>query len=1036
MFSKRTIGIVLALSLGVSGVGISQEDGSSHSPIGAVLGRIAELEGRSDPKCYATAARLEDFLFGTPLTEEARILKNQLLKVFVRTVWEAASGESLKLVNRSSAAQEIAMWLSEKEEGEGVTVITRSGRRINLTQVDLRHYKSIAYSLRAILATQQEALFRKPRLAALDESAFQSIEGAVDFVGLSVLQVADKRARTRKASEVGSEDVQGAWRDLFGEKGTGSGTKTEFGPVPDGQPLLRRIAQQKLQSYAKYNGIANQLFVRNLQVYFARLSWPKDPVEAKAFRQAFTETVIAFAADLYRHAGTAARKGKKPVIGEAEVAGSGQAFLPHVVNEYEDVTFFPRLDPKDQVTIEAYDFDAFRDSGIHWRYLSAALDDLARENLPDADPFAAELLAEYVAQFGVLILRSAGNEGKRRDEERLSVSLLGSGLRGIQKSIEANGARKEVVKPPARIASAGAKAKGEIRFQDCTEASGVLFMNRSSDWLSRLLRSYLPKGNGAGEITIPPAFGGSGVGAGDLNGDGDLDLLLLSGSGNRVYLGNGQGGFRDITASSGLVHLRPLDRAPGEPRQPLIADFNNDGKQDILITYVDEDHRLYRGNGDGTFVDVTAACGLGGAGLVGGPATTFDFDRDGLLDIYISYFGDFVRGVLPTLKRRNDNGLPNRLFRNVGGMRFEDVTGRAGVGDSGWGQAAFHTDFDGDGWQDLISGNDFGVNRYYRNKGDGTFEEVSTELGTGKPSYTMSLSASDLNRDMLPDIYVSNIVTMNKDEGYVLPNEDTRMKFDLKKLANMRVVEANDLFLSRRDNNKTAVKYSLSKVVERGYSSTGWSWDADFFDADLDGDDDLYVLNGLNEFNLYSSRDPYFMNADKSKSKEVFIPVAPKEANVFFENETGKLRIPARPSGLEFVGNSRSAVFLDWDEDGDLDVCVNNFGERATMLRNETESAERNWIKLKLVGDPAKGINRDAIGSRVVFRLPDGKTIWREVHGSTGYMSVHPKTVHAGLGGAKKVEVQVRWPNGVVEEFGEFRANGAHTIRADAKQAK
>ena len=853
-----------------------------------------------------------------------------------------------------------------------------------------------------------------------------------NLAGLVILKQADRIARDRDSREVGVTDVQSAWDGLYGKGKASDVAKIEPERIAPGQALLRGIATQKIASYAEYNQISNQLFVRNLQVYFARLSWPKDPTEAKAFRQAFTETVIAFAGDLYRHAGKAAVKNGKVIIGEGEMSDSGQAFLPNRVNEYEDVIFFPRLDRGRRVTIEAYDFDAFRDSGIHWSYLRAALDDLAQEQLPDADPFAAELLAEYVAQFGVLILRMAGDEGVKQDQERLSVKLLEGGLRSLQDAIVANGARSGNEEPAPRIDSSGTPpgAKG-IRFEEVTAESGVTFMHRSSHWLSRLLRSYLPKNGGTGVITIPPAFGGSGAAAEDVNGDGKIDLLLLSGTGNRLYLGQGNGRFLDATARSGLVYHRARDNAPGEPRQPLIADFDNDGAQDILITYVDDDHRLYRGMGDGTFVDVTTSAGLGGAGLVGGPATTFDYDRDGRLDLYISYFGDFVRGELPTLKRRNENGLPNRLFRNLGGMRFEDVTDKAGVGDRGWGQAAFHTDFDGDGWQDLISGNDFGVNRYYRNQGDGTFEEVSAKIGTDKPSYTMSLSAADLNRDLLPDIYVSNIVTMNKDEGYVLPNENTHMKFDLEKLASLRVVEANDLFLSKREGAN--ISYTLSDAVERGYSSTGWAWDADFFDADLDGDDDLYVLNGMNEFNLYSSRDPYFMNSEELKTKQVYIPVAPKEANVFFENREGKLRNPTTPSGLEYFGNSRSAVYLDWDDDGDLDICVNNFSGAARLYRNRAEDAAGHWIKLKLVGDPARGVNRDAIGARVVIRLSDGRTIWREVHGSTGYMSVHPKVVHAGLGTATSVAVEVTWPNGEVQVVGDLASGKLHDIRMDPK---
>ena len=414
--------------------------------------------------------------------------------------------------------------------------------------------------------------------------------------------------------------------------------------------------------------------------------------------------------------------------------------------------------------------------------------------------------------------------------------------------------------------------------------------------------------------------------------------------------------------------------------------------------------------------------------MVSGPATTFDFDNDGLLDIYVTCFGNYLSGVLPTLERRNRNGLPNRLFRNLGGMRFEEVTERAGVGDRGWGQAVTHTDIDGDGRQDLIVGNDFGVNVYYRNLGDGRFEDVSAQLGTDKPSYTMSIGTADLNRDLVPDIYISNIVTMNKDEKYVLPNADTRMKFNLEKLAHLRVVEANDLFLSSAKDGGLP-SYQLSRAVGRGHSSTGWAWDADFFDADNDGDDDLYVLNGMNEFNLYSSRNPYFMNPDDLEADKVFLPVAPAETNVFFVNREGRLHNDSQDSGLDFSGNSRSAAYLDADADGDLDVVTLDYHGPARLFRNLLDDAARHWISIELEGDPQSGVNRDAIGARVVITPQGGQPILREVQGSTGYMSVHPKRLHTGLGAATSADVKITWPNGESTVLTDLPVNRCHFIK-------
>ena len=688
----------------------------------------------------------------------------------------------------------------------------------------------------------------------MSNEAVDTLKQQGDLYALAVIQTADQQARKLQQAQLTPELLELVW------------TRADL-PALDVRPITGRqdsfilpeIIKQKLASYQSYNQISNQLFIRNIQVYFAKRRWPATAEEAGELKQFFANAAIQYSFDLYANAQARAKQRGELILREQDVHAAVQGFTPFVVNQFEDVTYFPRLG-KEQVTMESYDLDAFRDSGLHWFYLKNAINESQGKLSLDADPFAAELLAESIAQFGVLVLRIAGEEAMRVDQERLSSAHINAALRGIQQRINAHAKAPAQQKVEAPIASSpeGSVIEAEQYFDDVTVQSGIDMEHRSSDWLSRLLRSYLDGGEGVGNSTIPPAFGGSGIGAEDINNDGWPDLLVLSGAGNRLYLNNKDKTFTDITQRAGLDWERP-DGTYGEARQPLIVDFDNDGWQDICITYANDTHRVYRNNGDGSFEDVTGKAGLGGKGLVGGPATVFDYDNDGLLDIYIGYFGNYLKGKLPTLARRNRNGLPNKLFRNKGNFQFEDVTEKSGTGDVGWAQAVGHSDFDGDGWQDLIVGNDFGVNVYYRNQGDGTFEDVSGKMGTDKPSYTMGIGIADLNRDQLPDYYISNIVTMNKDEKYTLPSEDTQAKFDPEKLATMRVVEANDLFLSAPPKELGELpQFTLSKMVDRGYSSTGWSWDADFFDFDHDGDDDLYVLNGMNDFNLYSEDNPFY----------------------------------------------------------------------------------------------------------------------------------------------------------------------------------
>ena len=758
--------------------------------------------------------------------------------------------------------------------------------------------------------------------------------------------------------------------------------------------------------------------------------WPADPEEGRVFKDQFTEVMIAWTNDVLLEADKRAKAKGHSLIRVEDVHDALQVFQPHEANQYEDIIYFPRLPQGERIVIEAYDLDSFRDPGLHWVYLSEAINDPKYKGTIEPDPFAAELLTEGAAQMGVLVLRVAGMTAAAEGKDRLELAHLSKALARIQTLLDKHAAAPPVKKSQTAIASAPAapkKGAGKY-FTDVTSASGIAFEHRLSDWLARFIRGYTVVEGNAVRLAVPPTFGGSGVAAEDVDNDGDMDVLILSGAGNALYLNDGKGRFTDVTEGAGLAWKRS-DGRPGEPRQPIVADFDNDGLADVLVTYVDDAHRVYRNLGNAKFEDVTARTNLGGKGLVGGPATALDFDEDGLLDVYIGYFGDYLKGELPTLSRRNSNALPDKLFRNKGNFVFEEVA-NSGVENNGWAQSVGHLDFDDDGREDILCGNDFGVNAWYRNLGNGRFEDVSSKIGTDKPSYTMNVGITDLNRDGYPDVYISNIVTMDKDEKYILPDTKTRMKFNPAKMANMRVVEANDLWQSVAQRGAQAafpVQYEQSKAVGRGFRSTGWAWDADFFDFDNDGDDDLYVVNGMNEYAVYSSVNPYLTDPAGNPSSAI-LPVAEKEVPVFFVNANGMLTEETTKSGADPAGNARSVAYLDSDNDGDLDMVVNNFNSPAIVYRNNSDSAGNHWLKLRLVGDPAKGVTRDAIGAQIVVDTAKQKGLWREVFSTIGYLSVHPKEQHFGLGTDTKADITVEWPNGEKQTFKGVRADKRYLI--------
>ena len=1019
----RTVRIAfVAFSLCVAAAAVAQ--------VPTIIKEIDQLESQRDPKCYATANRLEDFIYGTSLDFDARAEKIALQKRLIRDVWmkatAAAKGKSQIGVEELRPVLQAAVPYVATPGGDWI-VLPDDPRRTDITARDKRQYGAVAYALRAILSVQQDAFVDGTNLLPLDEPAVELFKESVDLITLAALQRADKATRTKNEHQINGPEMKAAWAGIVGS--SKPAVEPKAAPVKSGEKFgtIKAIVAEKLAAFEAYNSLSNAVFSRNVQVYMARHMWPTDPDEGTAFKKQFTETMVAWTGDVMLEAEKRAKKRGHPLIRIDDVHDAVQMYEPHVLNEYEDCIYFPRLAKSDQIVIEAYDLDAFRDPGLHWMYLNEVLNDPKYKGSLEPDPFAAELLTEGGAQMGTLILRVAGKIATAENRDRLDRTDLSKSVKQIQTLLDKNAALPPAKKVTTTIASAPSKpatpAKSTSKFfTDVTASSGIKFEHRMSDWLARLIRSYSIKETET-VLAVPPAFGGSGIAAEDVNGDGFTDVLVLSGSGNALYLGDGKGHFADVTESAGLNWKR-TDGRPGEPRQPIIADFDNDGLPDILITYADDDHRLYRNLGNAKFEDVTARTNLGGKGLVGGPATALDFDKDGLLDLYIGYFGDYVHGVLPTFARRNTNALPNKLFRNKGNFVFEDVTADSGVDNTGWAQAINHVDFDGDGWEDLICGNDFGANAWYRNLGNGKFEEVSSKLGTDKPSYTMNIGITDLNRDGFPDVYISNIVTMNKDEKYVLPDAKTRLKFNPQKMANMRVVEANDLWTSNASGGKL-VSYAQSDAVGRGYRSTGWSWGANFFDFDNDGDDDLYLVNGMNEYAVYSSVNPYFTNSSGQQQQTV-IPVAEKEAPVFFVNRAGMLEEQSSQSGADPAGNARAVVQFDIDGDGALDMMVNNFNGPAMLYRNNGASGNH-WIKIHLTGDPSKGVTRDAIGAKLLVDTPHLKNLWREVFSTIGYLTSPPKEQHLGLGTDTRADVTVIWPNGDRQTFKGLAAD--HTYR-------
>ncbi len=1057
-------GILFALATwGAEARAQEASDPFEGSSLRDIITAIRDLESANDAKCQATATRLENFMFGTPLTEDARFEKVRLQKDLIGKLWRraavVASDQGRETVELSDIGPGIEAALPHSRDDQGnVAIDLGAAGTLELSATDIRQYSSVAYSLRAVLAVQQDALV--PGSAPLPPASSESVDALrelIDLHTLAALSLADRDARLAAERTLSGAAFATAWSTVAatGQVAEAAPASTSAALAADdtvGTTVLEEIIAEKIAAYEAYNQIdranAQRLFLENIERFYARYPMPGERRQNLEVQTAAQTAIVEQVDRLLSGAQAAALEDGDRVVRGPIVSRVTQELFPHEVDDLEDVTFFPRLPRERRFVLESYDMDSFRDFGMHWRLIRNTLQSRPTALEVDLDPFAAERVAEITAQLGVLIFRIAGEIASSAG---VGSTLTAEDIRRASAAIPTLAQLNATVPPSARsmtLASAPGAAEnaGGPFMTEATSEVGLRYRHRTSDWLSRLRRTL---------TVTPPTFSGGGVAAEDIDGDRRVDLLFVGGMGNALLINDGRGGFRDATEAAGLQYKR-ADGYYGEARQPLVADFDNDGLQDILITYANDPHRLYRNRGGGEFEDVTERAGLGGEGLIGGPATTFDFDNDGLLDIYIGYFGNYLRGdvpvrmpllsrdgteieseaaealpqTLPTLARDNTNALPNKLFRNLGGMRFEEAG--SGTANTGWAQAVAHTDIDLDGRQDLVVANDFGRNAILRNLGDGRFVDAAPELGMSKAYHSMNIGIGDLNRDGYPDLYISNLNTMLKDSKYVLPSENSIMDSRLQTLATMRVTESSILYTSEAADGALR-EYRISDALERGASSVGWAWDADFFDFDNDGDDDLYVLNGANEYKLL--QETWKWRERPEDEAKVLRLSHHDQPNIFYVNADGSLRDRSQGSGADFVGNSRSAAYLDYDEDGDLDVAINNFQSDAVFLRNQADRLGHNWIKVRLVGDPVRGSNRDAIGARLIATTPGGKRIWREVHGGSGYLSMEPKEQHFGIGDEESASLEIVWPNGERQTVPALAANGAYVIEQGKSSA-
>lgn len=533
--------------------------------------------------------------------------------------------------------------------------------------------------------------------------------------------------------------------------------------------------------------------------------------------------------------------------------------------------------------------------------------------------------------------------------------------------------------------------------------------------------------------TFPYIYMGAGVALGDINNDGLTDAFLTGNmTPNKLYLNKGNMTFDDITKEAKLE---------GDGRWytgVTMVDINEDSWLDIYVSVSglegNTNNQLFINNGDLTFTESASEYGLADSSN-SIQSAFFDYDNDGDLDVFVANY-PVIPLTMPNYfyhdkMQKNNPKESGHLFRNEGNGTFQDVTAETGVQNYGLSLGIAVSDFNNDGWQDFYISNDFNVPDYfYLNNGDGTFSEKLQESTRQISMFGMGIDAADFNNDGLTDLFQvdmtpadhyrskTNMATMDPESFYTA----VRLGFHHQYMQNSMQVN------NGMNSNQTPVFSNISRLT--GMATTDWSWAPLFADFDNDGLKDIMITNGMrldvNNNDLLNRENsnslvPEKINMNKAPSTPISNYIFKNKGNYEFENVSEKWN-------ADYKGFSNGVAYGDLDNDGDLDMVINNIDKKASLLKNNNHGD--NYLRIELKG-AAK--NPLGIGAKVKITIAD-KAQWVEQQLTRGFQSSVEPILHFGLGKAGKIDaLEIVWPDGSIETQNNIVSN--QTLQLEYKNA-